>query len=139
LSTLPREIDAAPLRVYAPGPFQHEWLDGAHGLLGASLAVGIAARPLGNGKVELTAYLAGDWAHAGPDTTSRLLATWEDLARGDVGRLCGLDKPAAAPIVSASQGLLKLRVELEAQPKCSIPGPRAGHLRIPDYPFILDC
>ncbi len=116
LSTLPPEMAQAPLRLYAPGPFQREWLDGAHGLLAASLAVGIAARPEGDGNIEVTVYLSGDWASAGPDTTTRLLATWEDLARGATGHLTGLDQPVAAPIVSATPGLLKLRVELAGMP-----------------------
>lgn len=116
LSTLPRQMGDAPLQLYAPGPFQREWLGGAHGLLSASLAVGIAARPEADGNVEITVYLAGDWSRAGPDTTTRLLATWEDLAQGATGHLTGLDQPVAAPIVSATPEVLKLRVELASMP-----------------------
>lgn len=116
LSTLPGEMASAPLRVYAPGPFQHDWLDGAHGLLASSLAAGITAKPLGDGDIELTVYLSGDWAQVGAAATDRLRQTWDDLAHGATGHLAGLDAPVRPPEVSATSNMLTLRVVVAALP-----------------------
>lgn len=119
LSTLPRKIEDAPLVFYAPGPFESEWVGGAHGLLGAALAVAISVKPLPHQRLRTQVVLSGDWASVGPDSTSRLLATWNDLAHSSTGRLLGLDDPAAAPVLSTTDKLLSLRVELRLAPLVS--------------------
>ena len=116
LSTLPDELERAPVRVYFPGPFEGEWVRGARGLIGAAVAIGGAARPLGDDAVHLTFYLSGDWDAVGPDATARLLAAWEDLATSRIGRLLGIDRPRSAPILSVSPDLLKLQIELYLAP-----------------------
>lgn len=116
LSTLPGDLDKAPLRFYAPGPFTREWVGGAHGLLDAALAIAISVQPLPGKRLQATVVLAGDWASEGPDSTSRLLATWEDLAESSTGKLLGFNEPAAAAIISTTPKLLKLRVELKLEP-----------------------
>lgn len=113
LSTLPPDLGKAPLAFYAPGPFGHEWVGGAHGLLDAALAVAITAKPLPGGRLEADVVMSGDW---GPDSTRRLMATWKDLAGSSTGKLLGFDAPASAPVVSTTRKLLELRVELELVP-----------------------
>ncbi len=119
LSTLPSDPGDAPLVFYAPGPFGHEWVGGAHGLLDAALAVAISVKPLSGQRLQADVVLSGDWASEGPDSTSRLLATWEDLAHSSTGKLLGFNDPAAAPIISTTPKLLKLRVELRLGPLVS--------------------
>lgn len=114
LSTLPPELERAPLRFYAPGPFGPEWTPGARGLLAAALALGAGARPLPGGRVELRVFLAGAWSEVAVDAASALLGAWEDLARSGTGRLLGLNEPAAGPVVDLRGNLLELRVELSA-------------------------
>lgn len=116
LSTLPDKLAEAPIVFYAPGPFKSEWVGGAHGLLGAALAVAITVSPLPGKRVRARVVLSGDWKSEGPDGPSRLLATWDDLAHSSTGKLLGLDDPAAAPVLSTSDKLLSLQVELRLAP-----------------------
>jgi hypothetical protein len=120
LKTLPvAEIEKAPARFYAPGPFQGDWAIQGHGLLATAVAVGIAARPLKTGRLEVTIYIAGDFAGAEGDPATRLNQAWAALASSDLGRLLGLDSPAAPPVVAGTPELLRLSVELELQPLAS--------------------
>lgn len=114
LSALPKSVGSAPLAFYAPGPFEGEWARGARGLLINAVAIGVSVRPLPGKKVEVTLVLAGDWPK--PDATTRLVDAWDDLAASNLGRLLGLDHPAAAPIVSALPDQLKMTVELDVMP-----------------------
>lgn len=113
LSSLPSELHAAPVRFYAPGPFEREWLGGVRGLLATTRAVGIAARPMTGERLHVTIVLSGDYDELGP---AHLLDAWQDLATSNLGRLAGLDSPAAAPILSTVGDSLKLRVELHVRP-----------------------
>ena len=116
LSVLPAELDAAPVRFYAPGPFQGEWLRGARGLLAATTALGLAVYPQRPGRLEVVLALAGNWQTGREDVTARLTQAWEDLAHSSTGRLLGLHRPATAPTVSATSESLELRTELEIEP-----------------------
>jgi hypothetical protein len=120
LKTLPvAEIEKAPARFYAPGPFQGDWAVQGHGLLSTAVAVGIAARPVKPGRLAVTIYIAGDFAVAEGDPATRLNEAWAALATSDLGRLLGLDAPAAPPVVSGTPELLRLSVELDLQPLAS--------------------
>ncbi len=114
LRSLPHEQLNAPVVFYAPGPFLGEWEHGARGLLATSVALAVAARPLDERRIEVTLFLAGDFR--APDATTRLVDAWDDLGQSNMGRLLGLNAPAAAPIVSATPDLLRMRVELEVGP-----------------------
>jgi hypothetical protein len=112
LSTLPPDLEKAPLRFYAPGPFSDEWARGARGLLGAALAFGVAVWPE-NENVKVRAVLAGRWT--GEDAT-RLVSAWSDLADSTMGKLFGLDQPASEPQVSLRPELLTFEVRLPLAP-----------------------
>jgi hypothetical protein len=119
LSGLPKSIASAPVRFYAPGPFQGEWQRGLRGLLSTATALGVAGEPLEMGKtLRLTAVISGDW----PNPTlarDKLEQAWKDLAESSLGRLVGLNQPASAPEISANAELLRLTVELEVRPLAS--------------------
>lgn len=115
LATLPRDLESAPVRFYAPGPFLDEWSAGARGLLGAALALGVAAWPDGDG-LRVRAVISGRWT--GEDA-ARLTAAWDDLARSSMGRLLGLDQPTAPPEVMVTPEHLTLAVRLALLPLVS--------------------
>jgi hypothetical protein len=112
LSTLPTELSRAPIRFYAPGPFSGEWVHGARGLLGVALALGVGATPDGD-SLRVVAVLSGRWNGA---DIAQLEAAWGDLAESSLGRLLGLDQPAAPPEVTATDEHLTLRVRLARLP-----------------------
>jgi hypothetical protein len=112
LSTLPPELARPPIRLYAPGPFSGEWVRGARGLLGVALALGVGASPDGE-SLRVVAVLSGRWNGA---DIAQLEAAWADLAESSMGRLLGLDQPAAPPEVTATDEHLTLRVRLARLP-----------------------
>jgi hypothetical protein len=116
LSTLPSELlMPGPLRVYALGPFQGEWLEYAHGLLEGVQALG-AALDVHADQLRLQLVLAG-YFHA--DDRERLLASWQAVASSSFGALLGLDQPSEPVKIAASQTQLSLDLRLAAQPLLS--------------------
>lgn len=137
LSTLPPELESAPLRFYAPGPFSDEWARGARGLLGVTLALGVAAYSEAD-TLRVVAILSGRWN--GGDV-SQLEAAWNDLAGSSMGRLLGLDQPATPAEVTVTDDQLTLRVRLSRLPL--VTGLRAAvaadvweFLKVPSTPQI---
>jgi hypothetical protein len=116
LSTLPPELEQAPVRFYAPGPFADEWARAAGGLFGAAVAVGIAARPAEPGYLRVHFVLTGQFANSEVDATSRLTAAFEELSESSTGHLLGLDSLPEPPSVSASASQLELRARLKIEP-----------------------
>jgi hypothetical protein len=112
LSTLPGELASAPIRFYAPGPFAAEWARGAHGLLGVTLALGVAAYPEGD-SLRVVAVLSGQWNGA---DIEQLEGAWADLAESSMGRLLGLNQPAAPADVTVMDDQLTLKVRLATLP-----------------------
>jgi len=110
LSTLPELVSSNAAVLFAPGPFADEWQRAAGGLLQSAVALAITARPLGNGKVATTIYLAGAWQDSAYDGARRLRTAWSTFARSSAGRLFELNDVAE---VSTSPELLRLSVELE--------------------------
>lgn len=113
LRALPPKLSHAPFVFYAPGPFVGEWEQGARGLLAGAVALGIAARPLDERRLQVTLVLAGDFPD---DAPARLLGAWDDLGQSDMGRLLALNTPAAPPEVSGGPETLELRVQLNTAP-----------------------
>ena len=116
LSTLPPEfLSPGPLRVYALGPFQGEWLEYASGVLGGAQAVG-ALLDLHDNHLTLRMALTG-YFH--PDDRERLLASWQAVANSSFGHLLGLDQPSEPVSIAASESQLALELRLAAQPVLS--------------------
>jgi hypothetical protein len=110
LSSLPDLAAGNAAVLYAPGPFADEWQRAANGLLESTVALGIGARPIGNGKLATTIHLAGEWQSAASDAGSRLAAAWASFARSTSGHLFELNEAAE---VRATPELLTLYVELD--------------------------
>jgi hypothetical protein len=137
LSTLPIELASAPVRFYAPGPFSDEWARGARGLLGVTLALGVAAYSDAE-TLRVVAVFSGRWNGA---DIGQLEAAWNDLAGSSMGRLLGLDQPATPAEVSVTDDQLTLRVRLARLPL--VTGLRAAvvadvweFLKVPNTPEI---
>ena len=114
LSDLPDALESAPLRMYAPGPFQGEWARAAGGILASATALGVAAEPGPKQTLRVTIYVAGAWTDI--DDKSRLAAAWHQLSQDPLGRLLALDEPAESPQISGTPELLTLKVRLRAAP-----------------------
>lgn len=113
LSTLP-DLSAENLAVLlAPGPFADEWQRAADGLLQSTVAIAIAAKPIGGGKIATTVCLAGAWKSSATDAANRLRAAWTTFAQSSAGRLFGINDAAE---VDGDPELLTLRIELELAP-----------------------
>lgn len=117
LSGLPLgELERAPARFYAPGPFGGDWAGGARGLLQTTTAVGLAVSPSAEGKLRVTLVLVGDFRSDQADPAELLRQTWQDLATSNLGRLLGFDTVSSPPSVSGTPGSLRLAMELDPVP-----------------------
>jgi len=112
-------LGTAPLRAFAPGPFEGEWAEGLGGLLRATTAVGAALRPRDAGPagaLDVSVVLTGAWGAEAPAAAQRLEAAFRVLADDPLGRLTGIDHPLEAPRVSADPEALRLAVSLDPMP-----------------------
>jgi hypothetical protein len=107
----------APLRAFAPGPFEGVVGRGLGGLLAASTAAAGAATPLErdpDGALALRFVLTGAWGDDAPAAAERLRAAFQVLASDPLGRLLGVDRPLAAPRASGDGEALRLEVTVDA-------------------------
>lgn len=89
----------APLRLFAPGPFDGDYAHALGGLLGASTAAAVAVDPLeGGASLRVRIALLGGWTRddASP-AGARLAAAVNTVMASSIGKLCGLDDPISAP------------------------------------------
>jgi hypothetical protein len=111
LSDLPPELTTpGPLRFYALGPFEGEWLGDGRGLLGAARALAASVELEGQ-SARLCIALTGYW-----DTAldrERLQEAWQAIATSSVGQLLGLDQPSEPLQVDAEVARLVLRVRVD--------------------------
>jgi hypothetical protein len=122
LAEAARRLGDAPVRAFAPGPFDPEVAKGLGGLLGATTAVALAARPVdafpGSPEVHpalaFTVILVGGWKDDAAAAAERLQAAYTLLANSGAGQLLGLDHPVAPPRVRGAAGALTLEVTLDA-------------------------
>ena len=90
LSTLPGELKAAPLRFYAPGPFQEEWATGAEGLLAQAFAFGVAVSLSEGARLKVHAVMSGTFGPNVEQARVRLLNTWDTIQTSAIGHVLGL-------------------------------------------------
>ena len=114
-----QKLGPAPLRAFAPGPFDGAMGRGLGGLLRASTALAIAAWPAAPSAdhpsgLRLRVLLMGAWGDDASAATERLRAAFDLLANDVLGRLSGLDHPLEGPSVWARDGALGLDVTLDA-------------------------
>jgi hypothetical protein len=119
LAEAARKLGDAPMRAFAPGPFEGEWAHGLGGLLRATTAVGAAAwtsQPAHAGAAELRASVVvlGAWGDDAPAAGERLVAAFSALAKDPLGRLTGLDHPLSPARLSTEKDALRLDVTLDA-------------------------
>ena len=103
----------APMRGFAPGPFDGEWAQGLGGLLKASTAFGISVHPK-SARLEVKVVLLGGWGADAASAAQYLSAEYQRLAQVPIGRLCGLDKPLDGPRVRGGDDALVLEASLDA-------------------------
>jgi hypothetical protein len=116
LAAAAKRLGAAPLRGFAPGPFQGDLGGGLGGLLAGATAVGASVRPT-EGKpgasITLRLILTGAWGQDAPAAADRLAAWYQVLVDDPLGHLTGADRPLSPPEVTADASAVGLDVELD--------------------------
>ena len=110
-------VGEAPLRAFAPGPFEGEWARGLAGLLRATTAVAFSMRPVAHpthSALTLRILLTGAWGRDATAAGERLRSAFGVLMADPVGLLTGIDHPLEGPTVTADAGALTLDVTLDA-------------------------
>jgi hypothetical protein len=111
------DVEVPPLRAFALGPFEGETAKGLGGLLAASTAAAIVARPATVGDhaaLRLTLILVGGWGADAPKAADRLAAAFDALSATSLGRLAGLEHPLNLVHVEPLPDALRLTVALDA-------------------------
>lgn len=105
----------APIRAFAPGPFEGESAKGLGGLLRAATAFGIAAGPAGSpARIAVRIVLTGAWGHDAQAAADRLAAAAHVVSESALGRLLGVNRPTEGPRVEGRADALVLDVTLDA-------------------------
>ncbi len=112
-------LEDAPVRAFAPGPFEGDLQRGAGGLLGASTAVGASVqvgdvREGDSPRLAIRVILLGAWGAESAAAAERLRAVFDVLAASGVGKLLGLSQGFAERKVDASSDALILDVTVDA-------------------------
>jgi hypothetical protein len=107
----------APLRAFAPGPFEGAMARGLGGLLAAATSVGAAATPVDrdpDGALALRFVVTGAWGADAAAAADRLRAAFDVLASDPLGRLMGVDRPLEGARASGDAEALRLDVTVDA-------------------------
>jgi hypothetical protein len=94
LGSLPGDLEQAPLRFYAPGPFANEWANAAGGVLARVFAVGAAMTLPNASQLHIRLVLSGAFGPDLDETRSRLMTTWARIQTSSVGHLLQLHLPS---------------------------------------------
>ncbi len=106
----------APLRAFAPGPFEGGWARGLGGLLRAATAVAGSVTPedhAPHGALGLRVVLTGAWGDDALAAAERLRAGVDVLTSDPLCRLLGLDRPLDGPRIRAGSDALSLEITLD--------------------------
>jgi hypothetical protein len=119
LARVATALGDAPLRGFAPGPFEGEWARGLGGLLAASTGVGVAATPVErerdpDGAIGFRLVLTGAWGSDAPAAAERLRAAFDVATNAPLGRLLGVDRPLEGPRIEGGAEALELAVTFDA-------------------------
>ena len=114
LASAAAAVGDAPIRAFAPGPFQGEYTKGLGGLLRAATAVAATVRPGSRSDLVFHFALFGAWGHDAPGAVDRLAAAFETLGLDPIGRLMGVDSAIDGPHTWSQDGTLRLEVSLDA-------------------------
>jgi hypothetical protein len=117
LSAAADRLGDAPVRGFAPGPFEGPWAAGLGGLLRAATALGAAARTVevagADPALELTLVLLGTWGDSWSAAAERLGAAFSVLSEDPFGRLTKLNRPRSGPAVTGDPAALRLVVAVD--------------------------
>jgi hypothetical protein len=113
LDALSARLGDAPVRGFAPGPFEGSWGAGLAGLLGAATAAGGTLQPHPAGAVVLRGVLLGAWGAEAGAAADRLAAWFHVLAEDPLGHLLGLDHPVHPALTRADPESVELEVTLD--------------------------
>jgi hypothetical protein len=107
----------APVRIFFPGPFEGDTANGLAGLLRGATAAAIAVRVPDppDGSLEVMVSLLGAWNDDAPVAGQRFAAAVENIARSDLGRLCGLHEPIRGPDLKVSPTILTVSAQIDAR------------------------
>jgi hypothetical protein len=117
LARLAALLGDAPLRVFAPGPFEGDQGKGLGGLLAGATAVGGAAVPHErdpDGALAVRFIVTGAWGSDAGEAAKRLRAAFDLLASDPLGRLMGVDHPLEGPVAYGEAEALRLEVTVDA-------------------------
>lgn len=104
----------APVRAFAPGPFEGAWGRGLGGLLAGATAAAAAATPR-NQALDFRFVLTGAWGADAAAAATRFEAAFQLLAADPLGRLMGVDRPLVPATASGDAEALRLQVSLDAE------------------------
>lgn len=104
----------APVRLFAPGPFEGDVARALGGLMRASTGVAATASFEGPpSRLALRIVLTGAWGKDAEAAGARLAAAAHVVSESPFGRLLGLERPVVAPRIHASADALVLDVTLD--------------------------
>lgn len=107
-------VGEAPVRLFAPGPFEGEIAQGLGGLMRASTSVAISAQFAGPpARIAVRIVLTGAWGKDADAAAERLAAAVHVVSESPFGRLLGLHHPVAGPKIRGSDDALVVDVTLD--------------------------
>ncbi len=113
IKALDARLGDAPVRAFAIGPFEGELARGARGLLAGATAIGGTVRPSAREGLLVVVAVAGDFGKSGDAASRELVAAWEDMARGSLGHLLGLDEPIEKPLATHGSDAVAIALEID--------------------------
>jgi hypothetical protein len=119
LAQIAQRLGDAPIRAFAPGPFEGEWKKGLGGVLGAATAAGLSVRVAsikgsGHARLDATLVLAGAWKGDAEAAATHLAAAFDLLEQTPFGKVTGLNHPVVDARAVGETDALVLTVSYDA-------------------------